>query len=174
MLIEILKYVMPSIFVIIGAIVGYFIQNRINRLQKIEENIRNLKFDLYKKLIEPYIFILAFPGNDTSYEFAINELSTLPYKRNYYNLKFIGSDQIIILFNELLELGNNARGDELNKVSKVEKSKIINVLGKLFLEIRKEYGVKTKLNPEEIMKLALKELEGSIDWANFRFDQKEN
>ncbi len=166
MLSTILQYGLPSFLLVLGGIAGYFIQNRINKLQKIEENIRNEKFELYKKLLSPYLHLLSFPDDEVSIEMATNELLSYPYKVNYYNLRFVGNDKIIRLHNKLMEMGYNARRSNDVKISKEEKKVLINTIGELFLEIRKEYGVKTKLKPNEIVEFALKELNDSIDWSN--------
>lgn len=63
MFLEIVRVLGPSILVIIGGAVGWFIKARIEEIKNIQEKLREERRKLYVEILSPYIKIFSNPDN---------------------------------------------------------------------------------------------------------------
>jgi len=118
----------------------------------LEEQLRDDRFEIYNKILEPYIILFLSDKaweSDPKFkkknkkEVAISKMLSVEYRKTSFRLALIGSDGVVKSHNELLQyfynLQDNSEGFQLKEG--------IVLLGNFLLEIRKSMGNEaTKIN----------------------------
>ena len=152
-LLEIIRVLGPSILVIIGGAVGWFVKVRTEELKTLQEKLREERRKLYMEILSPYIKIFSNPDNVNQ---AIKEISSVNYRRISFKFNFVGSDEVIRSLNSLMQHLYNIESGKEEK----DHIKLFTLWGKLLLEIRKDLcNKKTKLNEFDMLKSMIKDID---------------
>jgi len=133
----------PSLLMVIGGIVTWFIKSRVEELRAIEEKLRDDRRKIYEKILDPYISLFSKKDSQTIQE-AIRKVSSYDYKKTAFNLFLFGSDEVVKSYNALMK-----HTWKTNKDGEQNPREMIRLWGCLLLEIRKSLGNK-KTNLEEL------------------------
>ena len=167
-------------FVLIA--VGWYIKNRIEasqraaedrrkREQRIEEEIRSDRLQIYNDVLEPFVVLLwnedAVPNKTrqqrkSRHELAIEKLLSLEYRQSAFKLPLFANDDVVRAYNSLMQLfysmdGSSASttSDDLSETT----VQAIAALGHLLLEIRKSVGNEaTSLSNLEMLEWMIKDI----------------
>jgi hypothetical protein len=151
---EWLQILGPTVLVIIGGIISWILKNRADEYRTIKEKLNQEEREIYKKMLNPYIEILAKQteksGSDNQPNISPSELRT-----TLFELNLIGSDNVIRAYNRILQ---NAYQNE--RTGKNDPKQKVLLFGNLLLEIRKSLGHKnTKLKPKDMFEGMIKDID---------------
>ena len=147
----------PSILVIIGGIISWFLKSKTEELQVVREKLREDQREIYKKILEPHILIFSNTSEKNILK-AMEMTTSLEYKRVAFDFALIGSDGVVRAWNNLLR-----HSLESANRSREEQRKYLFLFGDLLLEIRKSYGhEKTTLKEIDMLKVFIKDIEDTV------------
>jgi hypothetical protein len=119
-----------------------YIQYRYQKLQAIQEKLREERRKIYFDLLSPFISMFTKP---LDMEKITNELQSFDYHKTIFEFEILGSDDSVRAHGELMrfffkgEYKNNPQG-------------MLKLLGELLIEIRKDLGnADTNMNIKDIL-----------------------
>ena len=143
----------PFILLIVGFIIWKY-QKSIERSIKLEEQLRSDRVEIYNQILAPYTILLmsdkawaSNPRNKNKDKFkeATSLLLSLEYRKVSFRLSLIGSDAVVLSFNNLMQLAYQS--SEATQRTPSHTNDMITSLGNLLLEIRRSMGnEKTKID----------------------------
>jgi len=156
---EYLKFIGPTLLLIIGGIITWLIQNRIEKLNKLREDLLSERRDKYLKILEPTIKTLSQLGGGGT-EKAIKQIKSFDYKKTAFELNLYGSDDVVNSFNKYMEYFYNRSGNNSNEETK----SFLIVFGNLLLSIRKDLGnKKTKLKRKDMLRSFISDVDNFLE-----------
>jgi len=148
----------PIILAIIGSgslivsIAVVVIQHRLQKLQLLEEKLRDERRKVYLDVLRP--LILCFKKGSTDEEFA-TLINDMEYRKSTVDLSLVGSDDVVRAWGDLMQhfYTNQNISKEQSDV------KNIKLIAKLLLTIRKDFNRnKTKLDAYDMLRHMLTDL----------------
>ena len=137
----------PLLVLVLSAI-GWKFRQSIERRVTLEDKLRDDRIEIYNQILEPFIILLM---NDTAWasdpknkgknreKTVTSKMLSLEYRKVSFKLSLIGSDPVVIAFNNLMQYSYNDSGNNPTNSSKNPKE-IMSLLGAFLLEIRKSMG----------------------------------
>jgi hypothetical protein len=91
---------LPSVIVVLGGIVGWFIRSKSEEMKLAYENMREKREMIYAAMLKPFVeFLVALPiPPDKSFSDLIAQTNTRYYERKYFDLVLFVSDDVLNLF----------------------------------------------------------------------------
>ncbi len=129
--------------------VGWKYRQSMERKIKIEEKLRDDRIEIYNKILEPFILILM---SDAAWEsdkknkakdknaIATSQILSLDYRQTSFKLALIGSDSVVISFNNLFQHFYLQEGTTKEDADTIV---LLELLGNFLLEIRRSMGNET-------------------------------
>ena len=146
----------PALLIVLGGIITWFAKSKIEELRVINEKLRKERRNIYAQILDPYIRLFADIKGKGPGE-ALKMITSYNYKKNAFDLNLIGSDKVVLAFNNLMIHAYKAEATG-NKDPK----EMMGLWGELLLEIRKSLGNKnTKLNKFDMLKAMVKDIDKS-------------
>ena len=143
----------PTLLMVLGGLITWFIKSRIEELRAIEEKLREERRNIYAHILDPYIRLFADIKGKGPDE-ALKRITSYDYRKTAFDLNLFGSDEVIRAFNNLMK-----HTYEAEATGKQDSNKMIRLWGKLLLEIRKSLGnKKTKLNEVDMLRAMIKDV----------------
>jgi len=144
----------PSLLMVLGGIITWFIKSRVEELRATEERLREERRKIYNQLLDPFIHLFAdIKGKGQSQ--ALKKITSYDYKKNAFDLNLFGSDEVVSAFNSLMK-----HIYETEQTGKQNPKEIMRLWGKLLLEIRRSLGnKKTKLKEFDMLKTLIKDID---------------
>ena len=143
----------PTLLVVLGGIISWFIKSRIEELRAIEEKLREERRNIYAHILDPYIRLFADIKGKGPDE-ALKRVTSYVYRKTAFDLNLFGSDEVIRAFNNLMKHTYKAEA-----TGKQDVGQTMCFWGKLLLEIRKSLGnKKTKLNELDMLRAMIKDM----------------
>lgn len=131
-----------------GSIVAAYIQNQYQKLQAIQEKLREERRNVYFNLLSPFILLLL---KRADLEKITQILYSEEYNKTAFELVLFGSDEVIRAYTQLMRYFIHI----IHKKTDIdidETIQLVKLLGELLLKIRKDLGnEKTSLNAKDIM-----------------------
>ena len=150
-----IEIVGPTSLVIIGGVVSWLLQNRIQKLNKLNEELRQQRIKKYASIVDPIVVI--YSKVDGGPEKAGEILQSIEYRRASFELNFWGSDEVVNAYNDLIQF-MYSRDREGYKAS--DTYDMLRLLGTLFLEIRKDVGnSRSKLQPIDMLRSMITDID---------------
>lgn len=144
----------PTILVIIGGIVTWFLKSRVEELRVIKEKLREDRRKIYEQILDPYIRLFADLKGQGSIN-ALKEISSYEYRKTAFNLNLFGSDEVVRAYNNLWKHIYEAENTE-----HPNPQKMIDLWGSLLLEVRKSLGNKnTTLTGKDMLRAMIKDID---------------
>ena len=138
-----LQILVPSLLIVIGGLAGWVVRSRTEEHRAMREKLREEQRGIYKKILEPYIEILANPQNTH----FVNDIKST-YRKTAFELILVGSDNVVLAYNKIMRYAYKA--EESGEKSPMD---MMELWGSLLLEIRKSLGHKsTKLKPVDMLR----------------------
>ena len=148
----------PSVLMLLGGLITWVIKSRIEELRAVEEKLRETRREVYAEILEPYIKLFADASPKSQAQIQ-KQITSEAYRKNAFNLSLFGSDEVVRAYNDLMSHGYQAEssGDQ-------NPGKMLQLWGKLLLEIRKNLGNKgTKLSEMDMMRGMLKDIPEDLE-----------
>lgn len=136
------------ILVLLLTAVGWKYRQSMERKIKIEEKLRDDRIEIYNKILEPFVILLMSDAAWTSEPknknrdkntIATSQMLSLDYRKASFKLSLIGSDEVVVSFNDLFQYFYN-HAEEGQTYSKSNLKEMMVLLGTFLLKIRKSMG----------------------------------
>jgi len=143
--------VATPVLVLLLTAVGWKYRQSMERKLKLEEKLRDDRIDIYNQVLEPFIILLMTDAawqsdkrnkDKDKNDIAIAKMLSLDYRKVSFKLSLIGSDSVLVSFNNLMQHFYNQKNDGQN-LSSEQIKKMMYLLGSFLLEIRKSMGNET-------------------------------
>lgn len=135
--------IVPILVPVTGFLVWY-IQSRIETIRREREKFQEERRKVYLKILDPYIELLR----GSNYKEVVKKMTTSEYRKIFFELKLMGSDDVNIALNRMFQHYSNKSNQDPK-----EYKKDMEIIGQLFLAIRKDLGNrKTKLQPIDMLR----------------------
>ncbi len=153
-IIHLIKFLGPSLLLIAGGLFSWSIQNKIQKLDTLNNILRETRIEKYNEILKP--IILIYSNSETSQDEAIKLLTSYEYRKASFELNFWGSDNVIQSFNLLMQFIYNEDKSDIDEYNK----KLLFLFGNFLLEIRKDFGNnKTELNAYDMLKSMITDID---------------
>ncbi len=126
--------------------VGWKYRQSIERKIKLEEGLRDDRIEIYNKILEPFVILLMpetawhfSSKNKDKDKIAMTQMLSLEYRQISFKLSLIGSDEVVLAFNNLFQ-HFYSQSDKSHTYSDKNLKKTMSLLGNFLLEIRKSMG----------------------------------
>jgi hypothetical protein len=148
-----LDKLLPTILVVVAGFVTWFLKDKSEKLKLQREKLIEEKRNNYEKILEPIIRTFAGANNKNELAKAIKQVQSFEYKKTAFQLMLFGSDSVV-----------NAYNDYFQYLYQVESEKnpieMLNALGKVVLEIRKDLGNdKTALQEYDMLRFMITDID---------------
>ncbi len=150
---EFVEKILPTLLVVAAGFITWFLKDKSEKLKFQREKLIEEKRLNYEKILEPIIRVLAGVKNKVEMDKALKQIQSFDYKKSAFQLMLFGSDNVI-----------NSYNDYFQYIYKQEENadpyKILNALGKVVLEIRKDLGNdKTALKEYDMLRFMITDIE---------------
>ena len=151
---EWLQILGPTLLMVLGGIITWFIKSKIEELRTIEEKLREERRNIYAQILDPYIRLFA-DMKEKGPDEALKLITSYDYRKTAFNLNLVGSDDVVLAYNNLMKHTYAGEATE-NK----DPNTMMLLWGKLLLEIRKSLGNKnTKLDEFDMLRAMIKDID---------------
>lgn len=135
---------------VMGTIIGILLENKIKKLNSLEDKLRKDRSKIYFNLLIPFVKLFNKENNQ---EAAIAYLSSEEYRRTSFEVTLIGSDDVVKAYGDLMQEAFK-QGREPKKPNEIKKpNEMIILLGDLLLQLRKDLEHKdTKLTRKDMLR----------------------
>jgi len=147
----------PSLLMVLGGIITWFIKSRVEELRATKEKLQEERRKIYGQILDPYIRLFAdLKGQGPAQ--AIKKITSYDYRRTAFDLNLFGSDEVIRAYNALMK-----HTYEAESTGKQDPKGMMRLWGSLLLEIRKSLGnKKTKLNEIDMLRAMIKDIDNFL------------
>ncbi|AMK12367.1 hypothetical protein AWY79_15275 [Pseudodesulfovibrio indicus] len=136
--------VSTPIIVLILSAVGWKYRQSIERRIKMDEVMRDDRISVYNDILDPFIMLLMTEEawqrdkknkNIDKDKLAVDRMLSIEYRRYSFKLSLVGSDGVVLAFNNLMQYVYN-----MSEIENAKPYDLMILLGSLLLEIRKSMG----------------------------------
>ena len=144
----------PSLLMVLGGIITWFLKSRVEELRATEERLREERRKIYSQILDPYIRLFAdLKGQGPTQ--AIKKITSYEYRKTAFDLNLFGSDQVVRAYNALMK-----HTYEAESTGKQEPKEMMRLWVCLLLEIRRSLGnKKTKLDEFDMLRAMIKDID---------------
>jgi hypothetical protein len=151
---EWLQILGPTLLMVLGGIITWFIKSKIEELRAIEEKLREERRNIYAQILDPFIRLFT-DMKGKGHDEAMKMITSYDYRKTAFDLNLFGSDEVVLAYNNLMK---HAYEDEATENK--DPNKMMLLWGKLLLEIRKSLGNKnTKLDEFDMLRAMIKDID---------------
>jgi len=149
-----LEVIGPSLLMVLGGIITWFIKSRVEELRATEEKLREERRKIYRQILDPYIYIFAdLKGQGPTQ--AIEKIISCEYRKTAFDLNLFGSDEVVRAYNAFMK-----HAYEAESTGKQDPKEMMHLWGSLLLQIRRSLGnKKTKLNNLDMLRAMIKDID---------------
>ncbi len=145
----------PSLLIILGGVMTWFIKSRVEELRATEERLRDQRRKIYLEILDPYIRLFAELKSKDAPVQALRKMTSYDYRKTAFNLNLFGSDDVVRAYNALIQ-----HTYEAESTGEQDPGKMMRLWGTLLLEIRKSLGnEKTKLDEVDMLRGMIKDID---------------
>lgn len=143
----------PSLLVIVGGIITWFLKSRVEELRATEEKLREERRKIYSQILDPYIHLFADSTGQGPAQ--IKRITSYEYRRTAFDLNLFGSDEVVRAYNALMK-----HTYEAESLGGQDAREMMRLWGSLLLEIRRSLGnKKTKLKEFDMLRAMIKDID---------------
>jgi hypothetical protein len=144
----------PTVLVIIGGLITWAIQSRVEELRSLEAKLREDRLRIYGELLDPFVLVFSNLGAKSADQ-ASKKIMSFEYKRNAFNLALIGSDDVVRAFSDFMQY--NYKRTEAEPATPKD---MLRYFGRILLAIRRSLGnQKTQLDEIDMIKWFIRDLD---------------
>ena len=137
----------------LGGLISWFLKNRKEELQTIEERAMENRIETYKQILYPFIVLFTNGAEQKEKDKATKEIGSIEYRKAAFNLITFGSDHMVKTYNSMMQSFYKGEA-ESNPRATLEK------FSKFLLAIRKDVNNKnTKLNNWAMLEFMITDIE---------------
>jgi hypothetical protein len=135
------------LLVLVLTAVGWRLRQTVDRRTELENQLREDRIEIYNQILEPFIIILmsdaAWAHNKQNKgreknNIAIAKMLSLEYRRLAFKLSLVGSDPVVLAYNELMQFFYTYDDDPASSEERLKTTMAL--LGNFLLAIRRSMG----------------------------------
>lgn len=143
----------PTVLVILAGLVTWYLKDNSEKLKFQREKLLEEKGANYQKIIDPMIRTLAGTKNQIELDKAIKQIKSYEYKRDAFQLMMFGSDDVVKAYNDFFQY-------LYNNTDNMDPRQMLNLLGNVILQIRKDLGNhKTMLSEMDMLRFMISDID---------------
>lgn len=161
--------ILTPILLTFGGIISWLIKAKREESLNAETKSREFKIDTYKKLLEPFIATWTFTLPKEQKEKEINKITTLEYRKTVFDLTTFGSDEVLKIFNKIMQTFFHADNYKKQDCEYSEEYgiRLLALVSELLLQIRKDiYSKKTKLKRTATIEFMITDMDQNREKIN--------
>lgn len=144
------------ILVFIGGLISWFLKNRKEELKAIEERALEKRIETYNKILNPFITLFSAKENQKLKDKALDEITSIEYRKAGFNLITFGSDEMVNAYNDMMQ--GFYKGE-----SNINPNETMRKFANFLLSIRKDiYNKDTKLKEWDMLKFMITDIDEII------------
>jgi len=144
----------PTLLILAGSAIGWFIKFRTEELRATEEKLRSERRKVYEEILDPYIRIFTDSKGQGAVQ-ALKKVTSYEYRRTAFELNLFGSDEVVRAYNELVQYTYQAEAS-----GQPNTSIMMRRWGRLLLEIRRSLGNRrTRLDEVDMLRGMIKDID---------------
>lgn len=151
----------PIIVALIVGLVGWFLRQYIDSVRRERERLQDERRKIYMHILEPYIRLFASTNDPKESEIALEQIQSFKYRKATFEVKLMGSDEVILATNKLMKHFYAREASVDSKGSPDHKA--VFLMGELFISVRKDLIKKTKLNEVDMLRDFIKDIDQYLD-----------
>ncbi len=125
------------------ALFTWYLRSSVETIRRERERLQGDRRAIYLQVLDPFIRILAGLSDPSEQQEVLGQIASVDYRRTFYELNFMGSDDVILAMNDLLQFFFRAEREG----TKPEPRSVLDLWGSVLLAIRKDLGIRnTKLS----------------------------
>ena len=137
---------------IIGGLVTWFVQSRIEAIRSIKESLNSQRMTTYIQILDPFFSLFSGTGSDTQH--AIKQLTSYKYRKTAFELTLFGADGVVKAYNSMFQYAYKMESGT------PDIKETMWLWGHLLLEIRKSLGNKrTSLDEYDMLRAMIKDID---------------
>jgi len=144
----------PSLLLVLGGIITWFLKSRVEELRATEGRLREERRKIYVQILDPYVHLFSdLKGQGPAQ--AIKKITSYRYRKTAFDLNLFGSDEVVHTYNALMK-----HTYEVESTGKQNPKEMMRLWGSLLLEIRKSLGnKKTTLNEFDMIRAMINDID---------------
>ena len=149
-----MQNILPTLLVVSTGLLTWFLKDKSEKLKLQREKLIEEKRQNYEKILEPIIRLFAgTKGNKQELQKAMKQVQSFEYKKTAFQLMLFGSDSVVNAYNDYFQyLYKNENN--------MDPYEMLNALGKVILEIRKDLGNdKTALKEFDMLRFMITDID---------------
>lgn len=151
---EFFEKMLPTLLIVSAGLITWFLKDKSEKLKLQREKLIEEKRQNYEKILEPIIRLFAgTKGNKQELQKAMKQVQSFEYKKTAFQLMLFGSDSVVNAYNDYFQyLYKNENN--------MDPYEMLNALGKVILEIRKDLGNdKTALKEFDMLRFMITDID---------------
>lgn len=157
---------LSPVLLTVGGIISWIIKTKREESLNIEAKSREFKIETYKKLLEPFIATMTFTLPDHKMQKEINKILTLEYRKTVVDLTTFGSDEVLLLFNKIMQTffhdvkyKDNFHDEDTDGMDEFT-IRLLALISELLLQIRIDiYSSKTELKRSDMVDFMITDID---------------
>lgn len=147
---------------ILGAIVGlivWFIQSKIDKIQREQEKLHDDRRRIYSDILDPYIRLFSKSNTEAELQKVTRQITSIDYRKKAFEFTLIGDDNVVYAFNNMMQhaFKSDKEGSDINS------SQMMKLWGDFLLEIRKSVNnPKTSLTNKDMLRGFITDIDSLI------------
>ena len=139
--------IFTPILILVFSAIGWKYRQSIERKTSLEDKLRDDRIEIYNQILEPFIILLMSDSawssdtknkNKDKFKTATSKMLSLEYRKTSFKLSLIGSDSVVVSFNNLMQYFYDKEVDSPPSTKEVRE--MVALLGSFLLEIRRSMG----------------------------------
>lgn len=155
---SLIQAIIPSLLMIIGGIITWFIKSRSDELRAVQDRLTSERRKIYSEILDPYIRLFSdLEGKGK--QVALKTITSYQYKKTAFELSLMGSDNVVSAYNEMMrEIFTGNKSPESQN-----SPRLLLLFARVLLEIRKSLGEKkTKLNDRDMLRSMINDIDEAL------------
>lgn len=149
-----MENLLPTLLVVIAGFITWYLKDKSEKLKLQREKLIEEKRKNYEDILEPIIRLFAgTKGNKAELQKAMKQVQSFQYKKTAFQLMLFGSEGVVNAYNDYFQYLYKSEND-------LEPFQMLNNLGKVVLEIRKDLGNdKTALKEFDMLRFMINDID---------------
>ena len=138
------------------ALLGWYLRSAVESIRRERERLQADRRTIYIQILEPFIRMFVGINDPKEQKKALSQVATVEYRRAFYELNFMGSDEVILAMNDLMQYFYKLERDGMSP----EPKSFLGLWGSVLLAIRRDLGIRsTKLSSIDMLRSQIKDID---------------
>ena len=141
------------------ALITWYLRSSVENIRRERERLQGDRRAIYIQILDPFIRILASSSEPQEHQKALTQIASVEYRRAFYELNFMGSDEVILAMNDLMQYFYRAEREG----TVPDPKSFLDLWGSVLLAVRRDLGIRnTKLSSADMLRSQIKDIDQAI------------